>query len=178
MRGLPQGQASNRRTVRDSGLALVLAIAVIFTGLSSAHTPRLAEVTEANWTRTVHSSGAVSAGVLNPVRNLQCTSGVAQNPRLSWQAPTSGPQPTGYTVLVYSIPGNNLLRTIDLGAGTNSYTLGDTVLDLGPSYSIHVQARLEGNWRSRSWVAEARRFSALGIPLNSSCTRESAPRSS
>lgn len=178
MRRLTQEPGSNRRTVRDSGIALVLAIAVIFTGLSSAHAPRIPEVTEANWMRTVHSSGAVSAGVLNPVRNLQCSSGVGQNPRLSWQAPTSGPPPSGYTVLVYSIPGNNLLGTIDLGAGTTSYTLGSSVLDLGPSYSVHVRARLEGNWHSRSWVAEARRFSALGIPLNSSCSTESAPRSS
>ena len=87
------------------GFAAALMVAVLATGLGNAHSPALAEETEATWTSSAHARGAgdapVTAGVvLPPAGQPTCTGGGLSAPRINWAhgAPSSARE--GYIIEV------------------------------------------------------------------------------
>jgi hypothetical protein len=132
----------------------------------------------AGWTdSSVVTTGAFSAGSLNPPTNMQCSGvGLLTGPTLSWTPPTGGATPNQYTVTYRQ--GSATASPTTVTTTATSWHLPTGLLSLIATYYISVQSSVSGSsWTSASanpgWRVTV--TGVLGIPIDSSCSGTFTP---
>lgn len=101
------------------------------------------------WIDDVPLSGTtITAGTLQPPTAVQCTNQTLQNPKISWTAPTSGPNQGNYRLI---ISGGALVNGATLtqdANGTTSVTFNSGLLSAAGTYTIKVVTVWE-QWTSQ-----------------------------
>jgi len=94
------------------------------------------------WSKSATVTNSVTAATLQPPTNVQCTNQVLQNPKISWTAPTSGPNIGNYRLIISGgalVNGATLTQDV---TGATSATFNSGLLSAAGTYTITVETVL------------------------------------
>lgn len=123
--------------------------------------------TQAHFTDSQRASAGLTAGRMSPVGSLSCDLLIGRSIR--WAAPTSGPTPTGYRVLIFRANGTLLSDSGVLAASARQWTRPAN-LALLDGMRVHVYALGPNQWQSAPWIADI-----LQVALVTVCTPRNSP---
>ena len=153
-----------RKHIRQGSVVLVV-VMLASAGLAQVVTPTLAGFTD----EATVTSGALSAGSLQPPTSLTCTgAGLLRRPTIAWSAPTTGVAPQRYRVTVRA--GSASASPTEYFVSGDSWQIPSSFLALLTTYYITVQSAVGENWTSKNYASPGQRVTVTSVVVDALTT--------